>query len=60
MLRHYNRQDVLETVLSCLDEDDFAVRYAARDTLRKITGRDHGYDVQAAPASHPRGQGGGV
>ena len=45
VLRHYRRQDVLNTLIRCLDDDEFAVRYQAHRTLRELAGRDFGPDA---------------
>jgi len=42
-LRHYVRQDVVDTMVRCLaPEEEFGVRYAAHKTLVKLCGRDFG------------------
>jgi hypothetical protein len=42
-LRHYRRQDVVDTLISRLPSDEeFDVRYRAHDTLVKLCGRDFG------------------
>ncbi|MBT3201617.1 MAG: HEAT repeat domain-containing protein [Phycisphaerales bacterium] len=42
-LRHYVRQDVIDTLVRCLaPEEEFGVRYAAHKTLVKLCGRDFG------------------
>lgn len=46
-LRHYLQPAALETLLLCLDDPDFGVRYAARESLRAMTGEDAGYDPAA-------------
>jgi len=44
-LRHYRRQDVVDTLVSRLASgEEFAVRYRARETLVKLCGRDFGPD----------------
>ena len=43
-LRHYRRQDVINTLIRCLGDDEFAVRYQAHATLRELAGRDFGPD----------------
>jgi len=44
--RHRDRQ-VLWGLWGCLDDEEFAVAYEARESLKKLTGRDLGYDRQA-------------
>jgi hypothetical protein len=42
-LRHYQRQDVIDTLISRLPtEEDFSVRYRAHQTLISLCGRDFG------------------
>ena len=43
-LRHYRRQDVVNTLVRCLSDDEFAVRYEAHRTLTGLAGRDFGPD----------------
>jgi len=43
-LRHYRRQDVINTLVRCLGDDEFAVRYQAHRTLKDLAGRDFGPD----------------
>jgi hypothetical protein len=44
-LRHYGGEDVLPTLVRCLSDSAFAVRYRAHDSLVSITGQDLGYDA---------------
>jgi hypothetical protein len=43
-LRHYRRPEVLETLLGCLADREFAVRFRAGESLRELTGQDGGTD----------------
>ncbi len=43
-LRHYRRPEVLETLLGCLSDREFAVRFRAGESLRELTGQDGGTD----------------
>ncbi len=43
-LRHYQRGDVVETLLRCLDDAEFAVRFQAADSLTELTGENAGAD----------------
>lgn len=42
-LRHYRRPEVVRTLATCLEDDDFAVRYQAHGSLVEITGQDRGF-----------------
>lgn len=44
-LAHYPRKDVLQTLLACLVDEEFGVRWTARQALCALTGRDAAYDV---------------
>ncbi|NLF29496.1 MAG: hypothetical protein GX591_01265, partial [Planctomycetes bacterium] len=46
-LRHYRTRPVLETLVTALSDEAFAVRYEARRSLRELTGEDASYDVAA-------------
>lgn len=46
-LRHYPRKEVQETLLGCLQDKSFTVRYQAHAALVEMTGRDAGYDPDA-------------
>ena len=46
-LRQYRRQDVLETLLRCLDDPKLAVRCQASESLTELTGDDAGTDARA-------------
>lgn len=43
-LRHYRTLDVARTLVSYLNERDFAVAWQSRQSLRDLTGRDLNYD----------------
>jgi len=43
-LRHYRRREVLETLIGCLSDSHFRVRYRAAEALKELTGRDAGTD----------------
>ena len=44
-MRHYRRQDVIDTLISRLSsEEEFSVRYCAHQTLVKLCGHDFGPD----------------
>ncbi len=43
-LRHYRRQDVLETLIAGLSDGDFSVRFEAHRSLVGLTGRDLGHE----------------
>ena len=43
-LRHYRTEAVRETLLRCLKDRAFSVRYQARGSLAALTGRDMGYE----------------
>jgi len=43
-LRHYRRADVLETLLLCLEDPQFAVRFRASESLAELTGEKGGTD----------------
>lgn len=43
-LRHYKRGDVVETLLQCLADADFSVRFKASESLTELTGRQGGTD----------------
>jgi len=45
-LRHYRRKDVLETLLACLDDPEFAVRFQAGESLSELTGERGGSDAE--------------
>jgi len=45
-LRHYDTQAVRETLVRCLLDEAFAVRYQARKTLMGLTGHELGYDPE--------------
>lgn len=42
-LRHYRRQDVAYTLLGCLNDRDFSIRFKAHGSLVQVTGQDLGY-----------------
>ncbi len=46
-LRHYRQQDVLETLLRCLDDPKLAVRCRAAGSLTELTGENAGTDARA-------------
>jgi len=41
-MRHYKRQDVVDTLIHCLGDREFAVRYRAHQTLVALCRRDFG------------------
>jgi hypothetical protein len=43
-LRHHRRPEVLEALLGCLADREFAVRFRAAESLRELTGQDGGTD----------------
>ncbi len=43
-LRHYRRGDVLETLLRCMEDPQFAVRFRAGESLAELTGETGGTD----------------
>ncbi|MFW6061472.1 MAG: HEAT repeat domain-containing protein [Planctomycetota bacterium] len=45
-LRHYYRHEVIETLVQCLHDDEFTVRYEARQALMHLTGREAGYQPE--------------
>jgi len=45
-LRHHRRKDVLETLLACLDDPEFAVRFQAGESLSELTGEQGGSDAE--------------
>ena len=45
-LRHYRRDDVVRTLVECLSDKAFSVRYRAHASLVELTGQDLGYDAQ--------------
>ncbi|MCH9021719.1 MAG: HEAT repeat domain-containing protein [Planctomycetes bacterium] len=45
LLSGYRQQRVLEGLLEALNDDDFQVSYQARESLKKLTGRDFEYDT---------------
>ena len=52
-LRHYRTPKVVATLVECLNDNAFAVRYRARQSLRDISGRDYGYEADEwAPIVH--------
>ena len=44
-LGSYPTRDVLNTLIKCLDDEDFSVRFEAAESLRRLTGRNIGIDV---------------
>jgi HEAT repeat protein len=44
-LAQYQREDVVELLITLLDDPQFGVRYTARQTLVGLTGEDCGYDT---------------
>ncbi len=44
-LRHYRRKDVLETLLGCLEDASFCVRYQAAKSLGELTGESAGLEA---------------
>ncbi len=46
-LRHYRQQDVLDTLLRCLDDPKLAVRCRAAESLTELTGEVAGTDARA-------------
>jgi HEAT repeat protein len=45
-LRHYRRNDAVQTLVQCLSDKAFAVRYQAHASLAAIAGKDLGYEPQ--------------
>ena len=45
-LRHYRRQDALQTLIECLADKAFGVRYQAHQSLVALTGQDRGFDQE--------------
>ncbi|MFW6132488.1 MAG: HEAT repeat domain-containing protein, partial [Planctomycetota bacterium] len=45
-LGNYGGPDVRDTLINCLLDEEFAVRYQARQSLTALTGFDGGYDPQ--------------
>ncbi len=45
LLSDYRQRRVLERLLEVLTDDDFQVSYQARESLKKLTGRDFEYDA---------------
>jgi len=46
-LRNYPRQEVMQTLIGCLNDPAFGVRYQAHESLVAMSGRDLGYDAAA-------------
>lgn len=46
-LRHYNRPEVIRTLVGCLSDPAFGVRHQARASLVQITGRDMGAEPRS-------------
>lgn len=46
-LRHYEGEPVRQALIRCLLDEDFSVRYQARQSLVALTGADRGYDPVA-------------
>ena len=44
-LGSYPTRDVLNTLIKCLDDEDFSVRFEAAESLRRLTGRNIGIDA---------------
>jgi len=44
-LRHYRRKEVVATLVRCLSDPSFGVRFQARRSLVELTGQDHGYEA---------------
>ena len=44
-LRHYRAEPVLNTLIAALDDEDYGIRYVARESLREMTGGDEAYDM---------------
>ncbi|MEI7835398.1 MAG: HEAT repeat domain-containing protein [Planctomycetota bacterium] len=44
-LRHYSTKEVQNTLVGCLKDDNFGVRYEAHESLKAITKRDFEYDA---------------
>lgn len=42
-LRHYRNNEAFRTLLQCLDDESFAIRYQAHESLVQMTGTDKGY-----------------
>jgi len=65
-LGNYPSLDVLSVLIQVLEDRDFAVRYEAAKSLRKLTGQDYEYDADAwrawlaahrtLPTTSPEGQ----
>ncbi len=45
-LRHYRKQTVVNTLSDCLLDNEFRVRYTARNALTEISGQDRGDDPE--------------
>ena len=45
-LRHYRRREVLDTLLKCLEDPAFGVRFQAAEALRELTGESRGTESQ--------------
>ncbi len=43
-LRHYRRDDVVQTLVQCLSDKAFSVRYQAHASLVAVAGKDLGYE----------------
>jgi HEAT repeat protein len=46
-LKRYPQRPVLEALLVCLGDEEFGIRFTARQTLSAMTGQDAVYDVNA-------------
>ena len=46
-LAHYHRPAVIQTLLTCLGDDEFGIRWTARQALCDMTGEDAEYDGAA-------------
>jgi hypothetical protein len=44
-LRHYPERDVLNTLVQCLGDEAFGVRWQAHESLVALSGQDRGYDA---------------
>jgi len=60
-LRHYRQQPVYDTLVKCLSDPAFAVRYEAHESLVALGGTDLGYDPRAwsragLPAKQAKGE----
>ncbi|MCY2932137.1 MAG: HEAT repeat domain-containing protein [Planctomycetota bacterium] len=44
-LRHYSGREVLNTLVGCLKDNNFGVRYEAHESLKSLTNRDFEYDA---------------